>query len=124
MVIVFPGEKNVSLEISKGILSAPQAKKIFGPTFPTLSLIPGINNSGGGNDFRNLHFCFNSGNSLLSGTVLRSRVVDTGVGDTDWPKEIASEVHPLELGARGARGTSWAAWITLHPASPTLPPTW
>ena len=42
--------------------SAPQAKKIFGPTFPTLSLIPGINNSGGGNDFQNLHFCFNSRN--------------------------------------------------------------
>ena len=41
-------------------------------TFPTLSLIPGMNNSGGGNDFRNLHFCFNSGNSLLRGMTTRS----------------------------------------------------
>ena len=31
-------------------------------TFPKIGLIPGILNSGGGNDFRNLHPHFNSGN--------------------------------------------------------------
>ena len=36
--------------------------------FPTIGLIPGILNSGGGNDFQNLHFFFNSANYKTSGT--------------------------------------------------------
>ena len=64
-------------------------------TFPTLSLIPGINNSGGGNDFRNLHFCFNSGNSLLSGNWLRP----IALGPPELPRHQAGASAAATRGA-------------------------
>ena len=55
-----PLRQGRALPLSPGA-DSKVVRAVLVPVVP-LSLIPGINNSGGGNDFRNLHFCFISGN--------------------------------------------------------------